>query len=40
MERVLGRVRRIGVVFLTLLLVMSIFPVGLISHGAGSLLLA
>lgn len=36
MERVLGRIRRTGVVFLALLLVMSIFPVGLISHGAGS----
>ena len=34
MERVLNRVEESGV--LTLLLVMSIFPVGLISHGAGS----
>ena len=36
MERVPGRIRRTGVVFLALLLVMSIFPVGLISHGSGS----
>lgn len=36
MERVLNRVRRIGGGVLSLLLVMSIFPVGLISHGAGS----
>lgn len=36
MERVLSRVRRTGAVFLSLFLAMSIFPVGLISHGAGS----
>lgn len=36
MERVLSRVRRTGAVFLSLFLAMSIFPVGLISHGTGS----
>lgn len=35
MERVLSRVRRTGAVLLSLLLAMSIFPAGLISHGAG-----
>lgn len=35
MERALSRVRRTGAVFLLLLLAMSIFPAGLISHGAG-----